>query len=79
MEICDKNEKFWLKMESTTAVILLFVCMAYCFSETSAKTNTAGHTDLNGDFNELSSNELSTEIDSCHDACLQKVCLLTDL
>lgn len=59
-------------MEYTIAVILIVVCMA-CYSEANAKTNTAGNR-LNGDFNELSSNELSTEIDNCHEACLQKVC-----
>lgn len=62
-------------MESSIAVILLFLCVT-CFSETNAKTNTAGFTDsnhLNGDYSELSSNELSTEIENCHEACLQKV------
>lgn len=64
-------------MESTTiAVILSFVCIAF-ISEINAKTNTAGLLDdnarSNSDFNELSSNELSTEIDNCHEACLQKV------
>lgn len=62
-------------MESTIGV-LLFLCVA-CFTVISAKTNTAGNSDtsshLNSDFNELSSNELSTEIDNCHEACLQKV------
>lgn len=64
-------------MESTNAVMLLFMCIA-CLAGISAKTSTAGNTDtatnrLNSDFNELSSNELSTEIDNCHEACLQKV------
>lgn len=64
-------------MESTNAVMLLFMCIA-CLAGINAKTNTAGNTDtttnrLNSDFNELSSHELSTEIDNCHEACLQKV------
>lgn len=60
-------------MESTIAVMLLFLCIA-CLTEISAKANTAGNIDTaNSDFNELSSNELSTEIDNCHEACLQKV------
>lgn len=67
-------------MESRKIVMLLFVCIA-CFAEISAKPNTAGTDEinnsgnhLNSEFNELSSNELSTEINNCHDACLQKVC-----
>lgn len=64
------------KMETTVTVILSLVCIVHV-AEISAKTNTAG-TDvdsslLNSDFNELSSNELSNEIDNCHEACLQKV------
>lgn len=63
-------------METTVTVILSLVCIVHV-AEISAKTNTAG-TDvdsslLNSDFNELSSNELSNEIDNCHEACLQKV------
>lgn len=63
-------------METTVTVILSVVCILHV-AEISAKTNTAG-TDvdsslLNSDFNELSSNELSNEIDNCHEACLQKV------
>ncbi|XP_031627335.1 uncharacterized protein LOC116343432 [Contarinia nasturtii] len=64
-------------MESTAAVVLLFLCVAH-IAEISAKTNTAGINDsgsLNSDFNELSSNELSTEIDNCREACLQKFSL----
>lgn len=78
IEICNKRKVLvQIKMESTNAVMLLVLCLACCFYETSAKTNTAGNIDntnhLNGDFSELSSNELSTEIDNCHEACLQKV------
>lgn len=66
------------KMESTVAVMLLFLCVT-CLAEISANTNTADNTDstihLNSDFNELTSNELSAEIDNCHEACLQKVCI----
>lgn len=60
-------------MESTFAVIVLFLCMSY---EIGAKTNTAGYTSsnrLDGEFNELTANELSIQIDNCHEACLQKV------
>lgn len=65
-------------MESTIAVMILFLCVAH-IAGISAKTNTAGTDDsssnrLNSDFNELSSNELSTEIENCREACLQKVC-----
>lgn len=68
------------KMETTITVILSFVCIVHV-AEISAKTNTAG-TDvdsslLNSDFNELSANELSNEIDNCHEACLQKVSFYT--
>lgn len=65
-------------MESTFALIVLFMCMLW---EIGAKaTNSAGYTSsnrLDGEFNELSANELATQIDNCHEACLQKVCLLT--
>lgn len=68
-------------MESTIAVMLLFLCML-CFAGINAKTNTAGNSDsnrLNSDSAELSSNELSTDIDNCHEACLQKVRLFNIL
>lgn len=65
-------------METANFVILSLVCIIF-MSEISAKTNTAGSdidsSRLNSDFNELSSNELSNEIDNCHEACLQKVCI----
>lgn len=63
-------------MESTFAVIVLFLCIS---REIGAKTDTAGYTNsnrLDGDFNELSADELSIQINNCHEACLQKVCLL---
>lgn len=62
-------------MESRIVVMLLLLCI----TGISGKSNTAGESDssnhLNSDFNELSSNELSTEIENCHEACLQKVCI----
>lgn len=63
-------------MEPTFAVIVLFLCVS--FYEIAAKTtNTAGYTSSNrmdGEFNELTADELSIQIDNCHEACLQKVC-----
>lgn len=66
-------------MESTIAVIVLFLCIS--FYEIGAKTtNTAGQTSsnrLDGEISELTANELSIQIDNCHEACLQKVCTIT--
>lgn len=67
------------KMESTIAVIVLILCIS--FYEIGAKTtNLAGQTDsnrLDGEISELTANELSIQIDNCHEACLQKVCTIT--
>lgn len=62
-------------MESKIAVILLLACIG-CFTEIHAKPSTVGNIDsnhLNSDSNELSINDLSTEVDNCHEVCLQKV------
>lgn len=63
-------------MESTIAVIVLFLCISSY--EIGAKTtNTDDHTSsnrLDGEISELTANELSIQINNCHEACLQKVC-----
>lgn len=59
------------------AVIVFILCIS---CEIDAKTNTASYTSskhLDGDFNELTAIELSTQIDNCHEACLQKVCVFS--
>lgn len=75
-----KSQNTEKKMESTFAVIVLFLCMSFYFYEIDAKTtNTAGYTSshsMDGEFNELTANELSIQINNCHEACLQKVCMI---
>lgn len=65
-------------MESTIAVIVFCLCISTY--EIGAKTtNTAGQTSsnrLDGEISELTANELSIQIDNCHEACLQKVCIV---
>lgn len=60
-------------MESTIAVILLFVCITQ-FGKINAKIEILGNTE-NSDTNDLhlDANQLSNDVDNCHEACLQKV------
>lgn len=63
-------------MESTIAVILLFLCI----TGSSAKIDILGsteHVQIESESNDLhlDANQLSNEIDNCREACLQKVSL----
>lgn len=64
------------KMESTIAVILLFLCI----TGSSAKIDILGNTEhvrIGRESNDLhlDANQLSNEIGNCREACLQKVSL----
>lgn len=64
------------KMESTIAVILLFLCI----TESSAEIDILGnskHVQIESESNDLhlDANQLSNEIGNCREACLQKVSL----
>lgn len=61
-------------MESTIAVILLFVCVALV-QKASAKFGIASRSGLTSDTYDLHLDEpvVLPEITNCHDGCLQKV------
>lgn len=65
-------------MESTIAVIVFFMCIAYV-QQISAKidvigTNDNSHLSSDIDYMHLDTVDLPSDFSNCHDACLQKVC-----